>query len=279
MITGAVFADINKDGLEDLIVVGEWMSPKIFINQNKKLVDASSTYIKFSAIGWWNTIHAEDMDKDGDIDLVLGNQGLNNQFIAGEQSPVSMYYKDFDGNGSVDPFLFYYIDKISYPAFSRDDIVQQVPMLNKKYLDYNAYADITKENMFTKEQLNNVGELKANALATVYLENTGNEFIAKPLPIEAQYAPVYSVLATDINKDGNKDIVLAGNNTFTRIKFSRYDASHATVLLGDGKGNFNYLPQWQTGLNAPGNCRSMITAGDKIIFGMNNSKVLTYTLK
>jgi hypothetical protein len=279
MITSAVFADINKDGVKDLIVVGEWISPKIFINQDKKLIDASSTYIKFPASGWWNTVYAEDMDNDGDIDLVLGNQGLNNQFTTDEHSPMSMYYKDFDGNGSVDPFLFYYIDKITYPAFSRDDIVQQVPMLNKKYLDYTAYADVTKENMFTKEQLNNAGELNANALATVYLENTGKEFIVKQLPIEAQYAPVYAVLATDINRDGNKDIILAGNNTFTRIKFSRYDASHATVLLGDGKGNFNYLPQWQSGLYVTGNCRTIVELGGKIFFGMNNSKVLTYSFK
>jgi hypothetical protein len=252
------------------------MSPKIFINQNGKLVDASSTYIKFPANGWWNTVYADDMDKDGDIDLVLGNQGLNNQFTTDEQSPMSMYFKDFDGNGSVDPFLFYYIDKISYPAFSRDDIVQQVPMLNKKYLDYNAYADVTKDNMFTKEQLNNAEELKANNLATVYLENNGSEFIVRPLPIEAQYTPVYAVLATDINKDGNKDIILAGNNTFTRIKFSRYDASHAMVLLGDGKGNFNYLPQWQTGLQVTGNCRSIELVDNKIFFGMNNGRMITY---
>jgi hypothetical protein len=74
-------------------------------------------------------------------------------------------------------------------------------------------------------------------------------------------------------------LVLAGNNTFTRIKFGRYDASHALVLLGDGKCNFKYLPQWQSGLNVPGNCRSMKLTGNKIIFGMNNRKVLTYTFK
>ena len=279
MVTDAAFADINKDGIKDLIVVGEWMSPKIFLNQKGKLVDASATYIKFPAAGWWNKIYADDFDKDGDIDLVLGNQGLNNQFTTTEQTPMSMYYKDFDGNGSVDPFLFYFIGNTSYPAYSRDDIVQQVPMLNKKYLDYTAYADVTKENMFTKEQLDNTGELKANTLATLYLENTGQEFIAKQLPIEAQYAPVYSIVTADVNKDGNKDLILAGNNTFTRIKFSRYDANHAMLLLGDGKGNFTYVPQWQSGLSIQGNCRSMVAMNNEIIFGMNNSKAVAYSFK
>jgi hypothetical protein len=279
MVTDAVFADINKDGIKDLIVVGEWMSPKVFLNQKGKLIDASATYIKFPASGWWNKIYADDFDRDGDIDLVLGNQGLNNQFTTTEQTPMSMYYKDVDGNGSVDPFLFYFIGNTSYPAYSRDDIVQQVPMLNKKYLDYNAYANVTKENIFTKEQLDNAGELKANNLSTLYLENTGQEFIPNQLPIEAQYGPVYGIVAADVNKDGNKDLILAGNNTFTRIKFSRYDANHAMLLLGDGKGNFTYVPQWQSGLNVQGNCRSMELVNNEIIFGMNNSKGVAYSFR
>ncbi len=279
MVTDAVFTDVNKDGIKDLIVVGEWMSIKVFINQKGKFIDASATYIKFAAAGWWNRIYADDLDKDGDTDLVIGNQGMNNQFRADKQKPISLYYKDFDGNGSVDPFMFYFIGNTSYPAFSRDDIVQQVPMLNKKYLYYDAYADITRENMFSKEQLENTGEVKADNLATVYLENSGNEFIVRELPGEVQYAPVYGIIAVDVNKDGNKDLILAGNNTFTRIKFSRYDASHAMLLLGDGKGNFAYLPQWQSGLNIQGNNRSLEQVGDKIIFGMNNSKAVAYSFK
>ena len=279
MLTDAVWIDVNKDAVKDLLVVGEWMSPKVFINKNGKLMDASAIWFKFSLRGWWNKLVADDFDKDGDLDIVIGNQGWNNQFAASEQKPVSLYYKDFDGNGSIDPFLFYYIGDNSYPAFSRDDIVQQVPMLNKKYLNYTKYADVNISNMFTKEQMNDAKELSANNLETIYLENTGSEFKIKHLPIEAQYAPVYSIISADVNKDGNKDLILAGNNTFTRIKFSRYDASHAMLFLGDGKGNFSYLPQWQSGLHVIGNVRSMLQFNDKIMFGVNNSKVVTYTFK
>ncbi len=279
MVTDAVWIDVNKDGIKDLVLVGEWMSPKIFINENGKLKDASSAYIKFPGYGWWNTICADDFDNDGDMDLVLGNQGFNNQFAASGQKPVSLYYKDFDGNGSVDPFLFYYIGDTSCPAFSRDDIVQQVPSLNKMFLYYNEYADINRENMFSKEQLANAGELKADNLETIFLENTGNGFSMRALPIEAQYAPVMAIAAIDINKDGKKDLVLAGNNTFTRIKFSRYDANHGAVLLGDGKGGFSYLPQWQSGLHLDGNVRSIESFGNRIIFGLNDSNPVTCALK
>ncbi|MDB5224331.1 MAG: ASPIC/UnbV domain protein [Chitinophagaceae bacterium] len=279
MVTDALWLDVNKDGTKDLIIVGEWMSPKIFINQKGKLTDASSTYIKFAAYGWWNKIYADDFDNDGDTDLVLGNQGWNNQFAASEQKPMNLYYKDFDGNGSVDPFMFYYIGDTSYPAYSRDDVVQQVPFLNKKYLYYTNYADATLHDMFTKEQLNDAGELKANNLSTIYLENKGNEFVPRQLPAEAQYAPVYAITSADVNKDGNKDLVLAGNNTWTRIKFGRYDASHAVLLLGDGKGNFSYVPQWQSGFNVQGNVRSLERINNTLIFGINNSKMISYSFK
>ena len=172
--------------------------------------------------------------------------------------------------------MFYYIGNTSYPAYSRDDIVQQVPLLNKRFLYYNDYADITKANMFTETELKNAQEIKANTLETVYLENTGNGFIKKQLPIQAQYAPVYAIIATDINKDGYKDLLLAGNNTYTRIKFSRYDANHAQLFLGDGKGNFTYIPQWQSGLHITDNVRSMEQIDDKIIFGINGEKALCY---
>lgn len=279
MVTDAVWIDLNKDTVKDLVIVGEWMSPKIFINQRGVLKDASSKYIKFAAYGWWNKIEAQDFDKDGDVDLVMGNQGLNNQFSAGEQRPMNLYYSDLDGNGSIDPLLFYYIGDTSYPAYSRDDVVQQVPMLNKKYLDYTTYADVNINNMFTEEQSKVAQKFKTNNLATVYLENTENGFIIKSLPIEVQYAPVYGILSADVNNDGNKDLILAGNNTFTRIKFSRYDANHAMLLLGNGKGNFTYVPQWQSGLKIRGNVRSMALLNNHIIFGLNNSKVIIYSFK
>jgi hypothetical protein len=279
MITSAVWVDLNKDGKEDLIIAGEWISPEVFLNERGKLVNATSAYIKFAANGWWNAIYADDFDRDGDTDLVLGNQGLNNQFRANEQEPMTLYCRDFDGNGTIDPFMFYYVGDTSYPAYSRDDIVQQVPSFNKKYLYYTDFANATIDNMFTKEQLNNAAVLKTNNLRTVYLENTGKEFIEKQLPVEVQYAPVYAISSADINHDAKQDIILSGNNTWTRIKFSRYDASHAMLLLGDGKGNFTYVPQWKSGLNVQGNVRSIEKIDNQFIFGINNSKAMSYKFK
>jgi enediyne biosynthesis protein E4 len=272
MVTDALWADINNDKQPDLIIAGEWMPVKIFINQKGKLTDASLTYIHFESTGWWNTINANDMDGDGDIDLILGNCGSNTQFKVSEKEPMQLYYKDFDGNGSVDPVLCYYINGVSYPAASRDDLTDQLPLLKKKFLEYKDYANATITDIFTGEELKDAATLKAATMQTIYLENQGAKgFVLHNLPIEAQYAPVHGIVTTDVNKDGKKDILLAGNNTWTRIKFGRYSASHGILLLGDGKNNFSYVPQTKSGLNIKGNVRSLQLINDKhIIAGVNN---------
>ena len=284
MVTDAVWIDMNKDGKPDLIVVGEWMPIKVFINQNGKLTDASADYIKFPSAGWWNKIYAEDMDGDGDKDIVIGNCGLNTQFHGTNKEPMTMYFKDFDGNGTIDPILCYYIDGVSYPAASLDDITDQLPSLKKKFLAYKDYAKATIHDLFSDDQLKGATLLKAETMETIYLENQGHKgFFLHKLPLEAQYAPIYSITSVDANHDGKKDLLLCGNNTWTRIKFGRYSANHGVLLSGDGKGNFSYVPQFKSGLDIRGDVRSMDAVKNKekvqIVVGINDSKALSLHVK
>jgi hypothetical protein len=197
---------------------------------------------------------------------------------------MRIYYKDFDNNGSIDPILCYYIGGVSYPAASRDDLTDQLPGLKKKFLEYKQYAQATINDLFTDEQLQDAPILKAETMETVYLENLGAKgFSRRTLPIQAQYSPVYGIVMEDLDKDGKKDILLAGNNTWTRIKFGRYTANHGVLLLADGKGGFSYITQPKSGLNLRGNVRALkvIQTGKdlRIIAGMNDDNAIMLSLK
>ena len=224
------------------------------------------------------------MDGDGDKDLIIGNYGLNTQFHCTEKEPMTMYFKDFDNNGSVDPILCYYIDGVSYPAASLDDLTDQLPSLKRKFPEYKDYATATIHDLFPDSQLKDATVLKAETMQTVYLENQGNKgFLLHKLPLEAQYAPIYGITSIDANHDGKKDLLLCGDNTWTRIKFGRYTANHGVLLLGDGKGNFSYVPQFKSGLKIRGNVRSVAAVKDKdkvqIVVGINNAKALSLHVK
>ena len=180
--------------------------------------------------------------------------------------------------------LCYYINGVSYPANSRDDLTEQLPILKKKFLEYKAYANATINDMFSSEQLKDADILKAEIMQTVYLENQVSKgFALYTLPLQAQYSPVYGIVTADINADGKKDILLTGNNTWTRIKFGRYSANHGVVLLGNGKSGFTYATQIESGLNIRGNVRSLrlIKTGksQSIIAGINDSNALLLRIR
>lgn len=279
MVCGAVAQDINQDGKQDLIVVGEWMPIKIFINANNQLLEETEKWLSTSAKGWWNCIIAEDFDKDGDVDLMAGNYGLNNSFGVSSSRPATLVYKDFNSDGQVDPFFCYYIGQQSFPYASRDEALGQVSFLKQRFTDYTQYSNATLETIFKKEELEDAIKLEANVLSTTYFENKGNTFQAKGLPLEAQFSPVYAMTTMDVDQDGDNDVVMGGNESNVRVRLGKSDANRGIVLLNDGKGNFSYLSQNRSGFNVVGDVRSIVRIGDKILYGINDSKIVTYKLR
>ncbi|MEJ7830479.1 MAG: VCBS repeat-containing protein, partial [Segetibacter sp.] len=217
MITDAVWTDLNNDKRDDLIVAGEWMPLTVYINNNGKLINSTDKYFDKNYSGWWNKILAKDLNGDGRIDLVIGNLGQNSQCKATDQSPAEMYYKDFDGNGTVEPILCFYIQGKSYPFITKDELVSQVNGMGKKFLYYKDYADAGLKDVFTKDQLKGAKYLKANELNTCYFEQgKDGKFYKKSLPMQAQFAPVFTITDIDYDKDGNTDILLCGNISHAR---------------------------------------------------------------
>ena len=171
MITDAIWSDYNGDQIPDLILTGEWMPMRIFKNSGGQLEEATETAGIASITGWWNRIAPADLDNDGDIDYVAGNFGWNSQIRASPNEPVTLYSKDFDNNGQIDPILCYYLDGKSYPAFSKDDMEKQLPLIKRKYVNYSDYADKTITDIFNEQELADATVLEAKELSTGYFEN------------------------------------------------------------------------------------------------------------
>jgi hypothetical protein len=257
MITDALWTDINNDGSLDLIVVGEWMEIRIFINEAKRLTDRTKEWGLSNSNGWWNRVKANDYDNDGDIDFIVGNHGLNSRFKATSTRPITMWVNDFDKNGSYEQIICSYFGDKQYPFVLKHDLISQIPSVKKKYLKYEDYKSQQVSDIFTKEQLTGSFKLNAFSLETVVLENTNGKLIIKELPIEAQFTDIFGIEISDFDKDGNKDILLAGNFYSSKPEVGRYDASYGTFLKGDGKGKFKAVPNKDCGLMIDGEVRDI----------------------
>ena len=275
ILNDAVIMDFDKDGYPDMVAVGDW-TDAIYLKNNKGTFKRESLY---APTGLWQRIVAEDFDKDGDMDLVVGNYGLNTQWKASAGQPMTLNYADFDGNGKIDPILSYYIQGVNYPAYSRDELLDQLAGLRKKYTNYDLYSVATTDDIL-KALGNPTHETRqVTTLSTVYLVNNGGQFTEKPFPIQAQFSPIFALLSHDLNHDGYPDLLLGGNQSHGRVRIGNTDANFGQLFLNDRKGNFLYVPQHQSGLQLRGDVRDFMTSNNWLIAGINNQKYEAYTLK
>ena len=284
LVTDSYWTDLNGDKFPDLLLIGEYMPIRVFINnKGQSFTDATDAYFDEPLSGLWSKIVASDFDKDGDLDFVVGNFGHNSQLQVSHEKPAILLYNDFDQNGSIDPVLAYYIGDKSYPFASRDDMVNQMIPLRRKFTSYQAYSEAQVEDILTPEQLTNARKVYLNELSTIYLENKGGSLVTHKLPIEAQFAPVAAIATGDFNGDGNDDLLLGGNQSYIRIRLGVIDANYGMVFLGDGKGGFTYLSQKESGLDVRGDVKSIKTITIQgiphLFFGISNAKVEVYKLQ
>ncbi|UOQ68823.1 VCBS repeat-containing protein [Hymenobacter volaticus] len=280
MVTDAAWVDLNQDQHPDLVTVGEWLPVQVWINHNGQLTDETTTYLPGKLSGWWNKLLVTDLNQDNRPDLVIGNMGLNTQCRATNQQPAELYYKDFDDNGAVDPILCMYVQGKSYPFVSRDELLDQLSMTRTRFPNYRSYADAQLTNIFQAAELKNANVLRANYLQTACLLSTSQaRYRLAPLPLEAQYTPVFALTTLDYNHDGHPDLLLGGNSTHCRIRFGNNDAGYGLLLRGDGRGNFTAVSQRQSGLRVQGDVRSFTQLGSVLLVGRNNQELQAYAFK
>jgi len=278
LVCEAIWTDFDNDDWMDLVVVGEWMPVQFFKNDNGTLSRQATALEELK--GFWNSVVGADFDKDGDTDYIAGNLGLNTLNKPSKEQTISIFAKDFDGNEGYDAVpTAYFPDRQGvereYPYFNRLDVEKQIVFVKDKFPYHKDFGVATIDDVLSPEQQEGALVLRANYSKTSYIENKGDgTFEVHPLPIEAQLAPIFGMLAEDYNQDGHLDVLLTGNDFSTEIAKGRYDALNGLLLLGDGMGNFKAVDLARAGFFVPGDGKSLVqlqgAAGQSLVVASQN---------
>jgi hypothetical protein len=258
MVTSAAWTDYDADGRLDLVVVGEWMPVTVLRQERDRFVDATADAGLSGTNGWWNSITAADLNGDRRADLVLGNLGLNSYIRASRDEPARLYVHDFFDNGTLEQILTFYKRGVSYPIAGRDELVRLMPQLRSKYVSYARFGASRIEDILPRAELKAAKVLEARVFASAVALNDGTGgFDLRPLPTEAQLAPVYASLADDFDGDGRVDLLVVGNFYGVTPVRGRYDASYGLLLRGAGGGRFEPVDMEDSNLVIEGQVRDM----------------------
>jgi enediyne biosynthesis protein E4 len=280
MATSAVITDYNNDDLQDIIIVGEWMPIRVFENTKTGFKEVSNALgLTKDTTGWWWSINQGDFDHDGDMDYIVGNNGLNYKYKATPNETFDIYVKDFDNDKHKDIVLSYYNDGKQYPVRGRGCSSQQIPNIKKKFKNYESFSEATLVDVYTEKSLKEALHYEVKSFASIYLENKKGKFIIHELPVEAQLSSINQIMIDDYDKDGNLDALITGNMYNSEVETPRNDAGHGLFLKGNGKGKFKSIPPTQSGFFTPGDVKNMsaikVKGKSYLLLTKNNSYLQT----
>ncbi len=257
MITGAVWADVMNDTKKELVVVGEWMTPRVFSFNAGKFTELNTNLS--SLFGLWQTVSAADVDGDGKEDLLIGNLGENFYLNPAEKTPVKLWIADYDNNGSTEKIFTRNIAGRDVPVFLKKELTDQIASLKKQNLRYDEFGRKSMQELFPPEVISK-SEVKLfnYSSSIVALSRKDGNFLVEKLPVEVQFSSVNKILSTDVNADGRLDLVIGSNKFGFQPQFSRLDASYGNVLLNKGGGAFIAMPSKQSGITLTGQVTDII---------------------
>jgi len=257
-VTDAVWTDLDGNGAADLLVAGEWMPVTVFLNDGRRLREATALAGLDTLTGWWQSLAVADFDGDGDPDVVAGNVGLNHPYLPTSDRPFELYVADFDGDGEDEAIPAYHEAGELYPWFGRARLSDILPWVPELYPTLDAFARATLPDILGPEAMREAERFEVRSLATSYLENVGDGRLRpRALPRAAQLSVVAGVVPADFDGDGTLDLVLAGNLYALDPSVPRLDGGVGLFLRGDGAGGFHPVPPGESGLWLEGAVRRL----------------------
>lgn len=276
LVSGAVFSDLDDDGDPDLVLACEWGPLKVFRNERGCFVswDAPvkeadvgrstlnaqrSTLSQFT--GLWNSVMAADFDGDGRMDLVAGNWGRNTRQQSHRTQALELWFGDANGDGVTEVVEAYYdpVLKAVVPERQMDFLARGMPFVRTRFATHMEFGRAPLSAVLG-DKAGEMRRLTASWLESAVLLNRGEHFELRALPVEAQLAPVFGLVAQDFDGDGRVDLFLAQNFFGQQPDVPRLDAGRGLLLRGDGRGGFEPLSTKVSGLAIYGEQRGAAAA-------------------
>jgi enediyne biosynthesis protein E4 len=284
MITDASWVDLSNDGKPDLVTSGVWAPVRFYLNDGNQLRDITDDAGLPQMTGWWYSLATGDFNNNGYMDIVAGNLGLNHSFTTSPEKPFGVYAADFTENRNTEIIFTQSIDENEYPYFGLAKLGRAVQEISIRYNTFEEFSDVTVQQIFGTNRLNNALHYQADTFASTWFQNNGDgTFTAHPLPSLAQISPVKSILTHDVNGDGNPDLILAGNIYHTDPAIPRADAGNGLWLKGDGNGNFEPVSPFKSGFLAPGDVKNLglikTPTGFRVVIANNSDSLQVYSIQ
>lgn len=272
-INSGLWTDFDNDGWTDLILVEEWSPIRFFKNTNGRLDEVTSNTNIKNFKGGWQSIVGDDFDKDGDIDYVIGNIGLNTYHTIDSSHNMSLHYGEINNDSQID--LIY--SNANHPVHAYNSLKRHFRNTNEGIQNVTRVEEINYLN--TTELLSKISPTKTldslsiNYSAHCILINNGDlNFKMQELPSKAQISTIYGMVTGDFNHDGHLDIISHGNNGNYSSIFHPSNQGIGNYLSGDGTMNFSNLSFLESGFKSDKEGRALGVAT-----GKNNNKYLVAT--
>jgi hypothetical protein len=258
LITDAEWIDFNTDGQLDLITSGIWLPIQFYMNDGGAFKEVTDTVTDAAPTGWWYSLEKGDFNNDGAIDIVAGNAGLNHAFTTSDEEKFGVYAADFDSDLTTDIIYTIESKKGEYPFFGKARFSQGLSFIDEKFHSFESFSKASVSDIFGVENLATALRYQADTFESTLFKNKGDgTFSLESLPVEVQVSPIISALSYDIDGDKNMDLISGGNIFSTHPAVSRLDGGNGLFLQGDGSGEFQPIPSYESGLYAPGDVKDM----------------------
>ena len=283
MITDAEIIDINNDNKIDVILSGEWMGIEVLINQNDNKFIYDKSYFPKTNNGFWNSLEMNDLDGDGDLDLIAGNHGKNTPYNISKDKPLIMKYGDYNGNGRPEPLVFHFCEGDYFPIHLRNNFLNQIQKKKSDFINYESYSKASMDKILNKEEQKISKTLEIHNYKTTIYENNDGKFVEHILPVEVQFSPIFDTKVVDINDDGSKEIFFIGNDNAYEVFTGPRNSFQGSVLRFKEGFDFEIIPKKSSGFDVPFYGRSIelirINNKNALFVTQNNNNSLLFKSK